>query len=406
MVAQAGRWGRWFGLYPRQLWLLSGGMLISATGSSMVWPFMTIYVRQRFDTPLATVALLLTLNSAAGVITTFLAGPSADRFGRRGVMVVSLAVSSLAYGSMIYAGSLWLWALLMVLNGAFGPLFRVGSNAMVADLVEPANRSGAYALLRTSNNLGIAVGPAVGGFIASTSYATTFAIAALASALFGFLTLFFAAETLPDKGAGSLRSVLGGGYGHLLRDRPFLAYCGVSVLAVIPASMMFVLLPVYAKEQFGVPESEYGFIMTTNAGMVVLLQYAVTRFTQRRAPLYMLAVGAVFYAVGVGSVAWGHDVYTFVLSMAVLTVGELMLVPTGTSLAANMSPPSMRGRYMGIYGLNWGLGVGIGPVVGGYLNDAVSPVAIWYGGALIGLTAVAGFLLLARFVSEPDEMVR
>jgi MFS family permease len=394
---------RWPNQYPRQIWLLSGGMLVSATGGSMVWPFMTIYVRQQFEASLTTVALMLTLNSAAGLATTFLAGPVADRFGRRGVMVLSLCASSVVYACMIWAGSLSIWALLMVLSGAFGPFFRVGGNAMVADLVGPARRPGAYALLRTSNNLGIAIGPAVGGFIATRSYAATFCIAALASALFAGMILLRVTETLPDLRDAAASSPADAGYGHLLRDGPFLAYCGVSVLAVIPASMMFVLLPVYAKEQFGVAESQYGFIMTTNAGMVVLLQYAVTRLTQRYSHLHMLAVGALFYSIGVGSVAWGHSVYAFVLSMIILTVGEMVLVPTGTSLAANLSPARMRGRYMGVYGLNWGLGVGIGPVVGGYLNDNVAPVAIWYGGLVIGLSSVIGYLLLTRFLREPDR---
>jgi MFS family permease len=369
----------------------------------MVWPFMTIYIRQQFEVSLTTVALMLTLNSAAGLATTFFAGPVADRFGRKGVMVLSLCASSFVYACMIWAGSLSVWALLMVLSGAFGPFFRVGGNAMVADLVGPARRPGAYAVLRTSNNLGIAIGPAVGGFIATRSYAATFSIAALASGLFAGMILLRVTETLPDLQHGAASSPGDAGYRQLLRDGPFLAYCGVSVLAVIPASMMFVLLPVYAKEQFGVVENQYGFIMTTNAGMVVLLQYAVTRYTQRYPHLHMLAVGALFYAIGVGSVAWGRSVYAFVLSMTILTVGEMVLVPTGTSLAANLSPARMRGRYMGIYGLNWGLGVGIGPVIGGYLNDNVAPVAIWYGGLVIGLASVIGYLLLTRFLREPDR---
>jgi len=387
--------------YPRQFWLLFGGMLISAAGGSMVWPFLTIYIRQRFNTPLTTVGLALSLNSTVGLVTTFVAGPIVDRFGRKGVMALSLFVSSVVFAAMIPADTLLLWVLLMIISGAFNPLFRVGSDAMVADLIAPDRRSSAYALLRMSNNVGVAIGPAVGGFIAAVSYTWAFSIAAVANLAFTLLILLFVSETLPQAGSESARLSTAGGYGHLLHDRPFLAFCGLSALAVIPSSLMMVLLPVYAKEQFGVGESQYGFIMTTNAAMVVLFQYLVTRITKRLPPLPVLAAGALFYALGAGSVAWGQSFAAFLSSMVVLTIGEMALVPTATTLTANLSPPDMRGRYMGFYGLTWGLGFGIGPMLGGMLNDHLAPVAIWYGGLAIGLTAALGFLLLARLLRQP-----
>jgi len=388
--------------YPRQFWLLFGGMLISASGGSMVWPFLTIYIRQRLNISLTTVGLLLSLNSAAGLVTTFIAGPVCDRFGRKGVMVVSLFVGSAVFATMNLAGSLHVWSILMAVNGAFGPLFGVGSNAMVADLIAPDRRAGAYALLRMGNNLGVAIGPSIGGFIAAVSYTWTFFAAMAANLIFALLVLLFVAETLPQAVAVSepVQLSTAGGYRRLLHDRPFLAFCGISILAVMPASLLFVLLPVYAKEQFGVVENQYGFIMATNAAMVVLFQYAVTQVAKRYRPLPVLAVGAFLYALGAGSVAWGQGFVAFLLSMIILTVGEMSLVPTATTLTANLSPPDMRGRYMGVYGLTWRAGIGIGPMIGGVLNDRVAPVAIWYGGLAIGLTAAFGYLLLTRLLSE------
>ncbi len=382
--------------YPRQFWLLFWGMLINATGSSMVWPFLTIYMRQRLNIPLTTVALLLTLNSTAGLIATIAAGPAVDRFGRKGVMVLSLATSGAIFVAMSTAGTLPLWITLMAVNGAFGPLYRVGVNSMVADLIESERRASAYALLRMINNLGVAIGPSVGGFVTAASYALAFYIAAGANAAFTVLILFFVAETVPrlldapDQPSGD------GGYGHILRDRPFLAFCGVYTLAGMAYALMMVLLPVYAKENFGVPENQYGFIMATNATMVVLFQYAVTRVTERYHHLPVLAVGSLFYALGAGSVALGWNFPTFVASMVVLTIGEMIMMPTSTVLTASLAPPTMRGRYMSVYSLTWGISLGIGPVIGGFLNDNLAPVAIWYGGLAMGLVGALGFVLLAR----------
>jgi MFS family permease len=173
-----------------------------------------------------------------------------------------------------------------------------------------------------------------------------------------------------------------------------MAFCGLYTMSVIPSALMMLLMPVYAKEQFGVPESQYGLIMATNAAMVVLFQYAITQVSKRYPPPGVLAAGAVFYAVGVGSVALGAGFAAFWLSMVVLTIGELLLVPTASTLTAALAPADMRGRYMGVYGLTWGIGYGLGPVIGALLSDRIAPVATWYGGLIIGLAAAAGFLVM------------
>ncbi len=387
--------------YPRQFWLLFWGMLINAAGSSMVWPFITIYMRRRLDIPLTTVALLLTLNSVTGLAATFVAGPAVDRFGRKGAMVLSLAAGSVTLIAMSVFDTLQPWVILMLFNGAFGPLYRVGVDSMVADLIEPERRAGAYALLRMIANLGVAIGPSVGGFVTAVSYALAFFIAAGAGAAFALLILLFVAETLLQRQDALDQPRRDSSYGPILRDRPFLAFCGVYTLATMAYSLMMVLLPVYAKENFGVPENQYGFVMATNAAMVVLFQYTITRATVRYHHLPVLAVGSLFYALGVGSVALGWNFPTFLVSMIVLTIGEMVMIPTSTALTANLAPPDMRGRYMSVYGLTWGIGFGIGPVAGGFLNDNLAPVAIWYGGLAMGLAAVLGFALLRRGLYAP-----
>jgi MFS family permease len=175
-----------------------------------------------------------------------------------------------------------------------------------------------------------------------------------------------------------------------------MAFVAVYTLSAMVAAIMMVLLPVYAKENFGVPENQYGFIMATNAVMVVLFQFAITRVSSRYPHLPVLAIGALFYGVGAGSVALGWNFPTFLASMVMVTIGEMLLVPTATTLTANLAPPDMRGRYMGVYSLTWGAAFGIGPVMGGLLNDQLAPVAMWYGALALGLAATAGFVLLAR----------
>jgi MFS family permease len=130
--------------------------------------------------------------------------------------------------------------------------------------------------------------------------------------------------------------------------------------------------------------------------MVVTLQLLITRVTKRFQTLPVVAVGAFFYAIAVGGIAFMGGFFGFWICMVVMTVGELIIVPTSSTYIANLAPVDMRGRYMSFYALTWGVAAGIGPIFGGFLNDIFGPKAIWYGGALAGGLGVTIFLVLAR----------
>jgi MFS family permease len=379
--------------YPSQFWLLFWGMLISTVGTSMIWPFLMIYVSEKLKLPLSTVATLMTVNAISGLIFSFIAGPVADFIGRKRIMVFSLITDGLAFLLLSQAASYPAFLVLMALRGAINPLYRVGADAMMADLVEPEKRADAYSLLRMSNNIGVAVGPSVGGFIAGVSYNLAFFFAAIGMITYGVLITIQARETMPQR-QEKRQPERFAGYGRVLGDRPFIQFVLAFLLTSIVASMVWVLLSVYAKQNYHVPESQYGFIATTNALMVVFLQFAVTQVTKRHSPLPVMAIGALFYAVGGASIALGRGFWGFWMSMVIMTIGELIMTPTGSTFVANRAPADMRGRYMSLYGLTHSLAYGIGPLLGGFINDNIAPVAIWYGAGIIGLASVLAFAVL------------
>ena len=408
------------GKYPAQFWLMFWGMLISTIGTSMVWPFLMIYITGRLHLPLTQAASLMTLNSAVALAAAFIAGPVIDRVGRKWMMVVSLLGIGGVYLFYTQASTFAFTALLMGLTGLFNPLYRVGADAMMADLIPPEQRPDAYALLRMSNNLGISIGPAIGGFVAATSYNFAFLGAALGMSSYAVLIAIFARETLPGRaaaaGAGAragrapvllirpaLLSPPGatapplpfGGYLKVFSDRPFVYFIIAFTLNQVCAALVWVLLGVHAKNNFGVAENQYGFIPMTNALMVVLLQAIVTRRTKKHNPLPVLALGSLFYTVAVTSVAFGRGFMGFWVSMVIMTVGELILMPTATTFTANLAPADMRGRYMSLFSLTWGVAQGIGPVAGGFLADSYGPPAPWLGGGVAGILAVMAFVVLA-----------
>jgi MFS family permease len=384
--------------YPAQFWLMASGLLISSAGSSMIWPFLMIYASEKLSLSLSTVSTLITINAGTGLLTSFIAGAVADRLGRKPVMVISLAVNGLGYLFMSQAHTYAGFAALMVVMGASNPLYQVGADAMLADIIKPERRTSAYAIIRMVNNAGIAIGPAAGGFLASRSYTYAF-IGAASGMLFYSLLLFFRArETLSRSyeverqlGQDSLA-----GYERIFRDRPYILFALLVGAGLIAPSMLWSLMAVYTKQNFNLSESLFGWLPTTNALMCVFVQMFVTRVSRRFRPLPVIVIGMLTYALGVGSVALMKEFWGFWASMVWMTFGELILIPTVSKYIADLAPVDMRGRYMSFYWFAWGIARASAPLIGGFLNDNISPRSIWIGGLIIGLASTIGLTIFSR----------
>ena len=366
----------------------------------MIWPFMLIYASGKLDLPLSTVAILISINAGTGLLASLIAGTLADRVGRKVVMNFSLTMNGFAFFLLMGAETFPQFAGLMIMIGLSNPLYQVGADAMLADLIPSEKRTEAYAINRIAHNAAFALGPAIGGFLATRSYDLAFYCAGIGFLSYSVLLLFLARETLNKSTASiSIPNAPSEGYQRVLRDKNYMTFVALISLGLIAPTMLWILMPVYAKTHFGMPEALYGWIPTTNALMCVFVQYPVTNITRNRPTLPVLGMGMLIYALGAGSVALMSSFWGFWLSMVILTFGELTLVPTASKYVADLAPADLRGRYMSMHWLGWGLARTLSPILGGFLNDNIAPRAIWIGGLLIGLTSTLGIFLLSRMVA-------
>jgi MFS family permease len=386
--------------YPRQYWLMITGIVLATAGGSMIWPFLIIYASSKLNMPLSTVAALISINAGTGLVSSLIAGTLADKVGRKVVMNISLTMIGIAYFLLMNAETYPQFVALMVLIGLSNPLYQVGADAMLADMIPSEKRTDAYAINRIANNAAFAMGPAIGGFLATRSYDLAFYCAGIGFLSYSVLLFFLATETLvvapkTESSPTGFKEIVHS-YSRVAHDRGFIIFVLALSVGLIAPTMLWILMPIYAKTNFGLPENLYGWIPTTNALMCVFVQYPVTSITRRYRTLPVLAVGMLIYALGAGSVALMSSFWGFWLSMVILTFGELTLVPTASKYVADLAPADLRGRYMSIHWLGWGLARTLAPIIGGFLNDNITPQAIWIGGLLIGLTSTLGLFLLSR----------
>jgi len=261
---------------------------------------------------------------------------------------------------------------------------------MVADVVEPSRRVEAYALFRIGGNAGWAIGPAIGGFLVATSYASLFLLTTFASLIGFLLMIFFTSESIraAEKGQFSLRRVL-----DVAHDVRFLVFCGWSVLLFVVMGQFASTLAVFSTQVVGITEAQLGILFTLNGVVVVLFQWPAARLSNRIGIRWGLVLGCLLYALGYFSVSLASALPFLIGSMVVITLGEVTFSPTSMAAVANMAPEERIGRYMGLFGLTEALGWSLGPFVGGVLFDVLhsTPIALWGIIALIGVAAATGF---------------
>ena len=263
-------------------------------------------------------------------------------------------------------------------------------STMVVDLVPKERLTETYGFLRVALNLGWAVGPAAGGYLATfLPYAWLFGVAALITALGFLVVLLFLRESFQK----TSKQTVSPGILSVASDRTFLIFTGLSFLVLLVAGQMMSTLSIFTVDRMGFSTAQYGLLLTVNGLVVILFQYPVARWVSRLAKSKVLVFGSLIYGVGYLFFGWTGGLTLAILAMVILTVGEIIFSPVALSVVGGLSPEKHRGRYMGFYELSHTLGFTAGPLLGGLLLDSFPTGSwpIWGPIALIALLAGIGF---------------
>ena len=370
---------------------------IDRLGGSLLFPFFALYITQRFNVGMIQVGYLFAIFSLSSIVGGILGGALTDKFGRRSMLLFGLVASGLSTLLMAYIGSIAVFyslaAFVGLLTNAGGP----ATQAMIADLLPEEKRTQGYALHRVIFNLAVTIGPALGGLIAARSYFLLFIFDAVISVIVAIIVFFGIQETKPALQEGQVEETVAqsvGGYRHVLADGLFIAFLLISTIVTIVYVQMNSTLGVFLRDQHGISPLYYGYILSLNAGMVVVMQFWITRMLKGWTPMVLMAVGTALYAIGFGMYGFGSTFLWFAFAMVVITIGEMVLAPEGTALVARFAPEHMRGRYMGMFGFTWGIAFAIGPLAAGYIMENYDPNWVWYVAFLLGTVGTLGYLVL------------
>ena len=391
------------GRFPSGIWLMMGLDTLLTIGWSSASPFLALYLHNVRGLSMSAVGAIFLMGGLSTGATNLVGGMLSDRFGRRRLMVTVSSMATLASLALAFligmSAPVWLITIVYVLtrsiNGTIGPTIL----AVVADL-SPKNRlAESYALVRVGGNVGFAIGPAVGGYLMGfVSYGWLFSISAAVSLAAALLIFLFLGESFGgSKSRVDLRSTLA-----VARDTPFLVFAIVSILLVLSIGHLGSTLSVFTVDRLGFSTAQYGLLLTTNGLLVVAFQYPVTRFVSKLPRSTGLVLGSLFYVAGYSSLGWFKSFDWTLLTIALITAGEVTLAPISSAVVAESAPGDKRGRYMGFFTLGQTIGNSLSPLFGGVLLDTFSsePRILWGVIGSVGIAAAIGFRAWGRLASN------
>ena len=385
--------------YPRAFWIYNIIVFIDRLGGFMLYPFFALYLTQKYEIGMSTVGLLFAVFSISGMVGSALGGAIADRMGRKTVIIFSLILSSLSALGMGFAPTLGIFIAVVVLVGTLSSIGHPAHEAVVADLLPQDKRAEGYGIIRVVFNVAVIIAPPIAGLLIAHSYLTLFIVDAVISLISAAIVLLALPETKPQVQAHVKPETMKqtfAGYGRVFKDTPFLAFIGVTVMMTLVYMNMNSTLGVYLRDQHGLPEIRYGWLLSINAIIVVLFQFWVTRRLEKYKPLLMMAAGSLLYAIGFALYGFVPTFGLFVFAMIIITIGEMVVSPFQQSLVASFAPEHMRGRYMAVSGLSWSISFTVGPYFAGLILDSANPSLLWAFCGLIGILATLGFLVLNK----------
>jgi MFS family permease len=375
---------------PRAFWALWVCQLVNRLGS-FVQPFLVLYLTHDRHLSAGTAGAVAAAVGAGTVCAQLVGGWLADRVGRRLTMLICFfgtAAALILLGSSREMVMIWVSAFLV---GLLGDLFRPAVQATVADLLQPTERVRAYGLLFWAINLGFSVSTVSAGVLASVGYGLLFWLNAGTSVIAGVVIWAMVPESRPVLDETVPRRPL---LGVALRDTVFVLMILIQIGYATIYFQGYSTLPL-AMAGDGLQSGTYGLVIAMNGVVIVLIQPFLGKWMVKLDRPKLLAASMLVVGLGFGLGAVVHSWWGYGLSVVVWTIGEIGFAAVIGAVFADLAPIDLRGRYLGLSGMAFGVGTVIGPLAGTNALEHFGPTATWIGCAVLGVVIFIGQYSLA-----------
>lgn len=343
--------------------LMTGGYALS-------FPYLAIYLKNERGIPFWLVGIFLSSSLALAAVGRLMGGAFSDKVGRRPLLVLGIVSRTLCVAAIGWAIAVKAAFLVIVAIDFMGALaaggFNAALSAWVSDQFGERSRAKAYSVMRTSANLGWAVGPAIAGLAVGRDYSRLFfgTAGVYFFCAIGVVLYFWESHPLILKGESPRNSVFSSILEILKNPRLSRFFLGALLIGAVMGHLV-VPLSLYASGELGLSARQIGLLFSLNGGMVVCLQIGLIHFVREKRLPHVLGWGALAYALGYMGLGVASGIKSLELCVAIITLGEMAVSPAISALAANISSPRDRGRALGAAGFFHQAGYALSPLIGG-----------------------------------------
>lgn len=353
---------------PRALWLLIIGMAVNVTGNSFLWPLNTIYIHNSLGKSLSVAGIVLMMNSGASVIGNLVGGNLFDKIGGYKSILFGIGVTLAALFGLTFWHQWPQYIVFLTIVGFGTGIIFPSMYAMAGSVWKEGGRK-AFNAIYVAQNLGVAVGSALGGFVAGYSFELIFLANAILYVIFLMIAVFGyrGIHTSSIKKSSDGEAVVPKNTKNL---RALIILCIGFLLCWVAYVQWSTTLASYTQE-IHISLSQYSLLWTINGALIVLgqpLLHSLLKYFAKALKTQML-IGIVIFIVSFLVAAQAKEFSGFLVGMVILTIGEMFIWPAVPTVAFSLAPKGREGFYQGIVNSTATGGRMIGPLLGGILVD-------------------------------------
>jgi predicted MFS family arabinose efflux permease len=379
----------------REIWWLALVMFINRSGT-MVIPFLTVYLTSA-GYSIAQAGYVMAAFGFGSILGGYLGGKLTDKFGHYYVQVSSLLLNGVLFIVLGKMQTLTQFAVCIFVLSSLGESFRPANSAAIAAYSNETNRTRCYSLNRLAINLGWAIGPAIGGLLASANYKLLFwtdgLTCIIASLVFYFL---FSGSAKNNPGEEDISSQKIGS-SSAYRDKIFLLGMFYVFLVGVCFFQMFNMVTVYFKQQLQLNENVIGAVLALNGLIITFVEMVlVYKLESRKDPVIYMALGAFLIGTSFLLLNISPDFIFVLLQMIVVTLGEMLLFPFMNNFWVGRSNASNRGQYSAVYAMSFSAAIVLAPTLASQVVTHLGFPMLWVINFIVCCFAALGFFLLKK----------
>jgi MFS family permease len=393
---------------PRSIWVLTVAMGVLLTARGMAMPFLIIYFGQVRGFGEAVAGAGIMVNAIVGVIFTLLLAGLIDRIGTRPVLIATMAGIGLATIALPVVNSAPAYFLVMGFYGVAANLFWPAADGLATSLIHLHQAARMFALLRVANAVGIGGGGLIGGLLISggglDEYRLMFVLSAIGCLIAAASVLLFIRPALKVPEQDSSFHDFGevSGWKAVLADRRFLASQFIVFVLVAGLMQIQVGMPPYLRTEAGISESAIGGLLAFKTVLLVIFQMPVAGKIANWQRGITLSVAGITWMVAYVLVGFSPWLAVLpILAVCVFVIGEMLFMPTSAVVVVDLAPERLRGRYLAVNSVAWGIGWGVSSFIAGVLLSTGIPWVLWPATIVLMAVGVVGGWLYDR--TAPDR---